>query len=194
MYASPDPIRFVLDLPQRGEPGAAFYYNSGASQLLTGILEKAVGMRTEDWARTRLFDPLGIADYAWDTTRSGMAVGAGGLRLSAASLAKIGVLVARGGLWEGRRIVGEAWIEESTGVRVPTPRGLAGRHGYGYQWWMNPASGFSGRGYGGQYLFVHPEEGIVAVFLGMVPSKDFFKPEDIFERVIVPVLRSRKDA
>ncbi|MCX7024811.1 MAG: serine hydrolase [Spirochaetes bacterium] len=168
------------------KPGTRFYYNSGASHLLSGILQKDVGKTARDYAAEKLFSHLGITDFFWGADRNGVTMGCSGLQLTARQLATIGRLLLARGEWDGRRIVSAAWIDESTTKQVDTSSGLAGRYGYGYQWWMNPSGGFSGRGYGGQYLLVDPKRKIVAVFFGSNFDDDFFMPERLLAQAMVP--------
>jgi CubicO group peptidase (beta-lactamase class C family) len=178
MKTAPNAVDYVLSRPLDVPPGSRFDYNSGASHLLSAVLGKAVGAKASEYAATRLFDPLDIEDWIWREDGQGVTYGCDGLMLRPRDLLKIGQLLASGGLWEGRRLVSREWIEASTRKAIDSPRGLAGRYGYGMHWWMNPSGGFSGRGYGGQFLFVIPEKGVVAVFTGGIGS-DFFRPETL---------------
>jgi len=189
MWRSPDPVQYVLQRPLTGVPGEAFQYNSGASHLLSAILQDAVGRPAAEFARDRLFDPLGIQDWKWKSDRQGRTAGSDGLVLSAADLASIGTLLLPGGADGYSPPIPLDWIRESTKKQVDTPTGLAGRYGYGYQWWINPFGGYSARGFGGQYLFVVPEEKLVAVFFGGLFS-GFFLPETWMARWVLPAARS----
>ena len=189
MKESPDALAFLLALPQSEEAGKRFYYNSGASHLLSSVLQKAVGMPAAEYAASRLFGPLGIVDFAWKADNQGRSYGCDGLFLRPADLLKLGILYLQGGLWEGKRILSRAWIEESTAKSVDSPGGLAGESGYGMQWWMNSSGGYSARGFGGQYLFVLPEEEAVVVFNASLES-DFFLPERIVAESIIPTIKA----
>jgi len=190
MFSSPDPTRYVLDRPLAGKPGERFYYNSGDSQLLSAVIQRATGMTARDYAREKLFGPLGIDDVFWARDRTGATMGPSGLQLRARDLARIGQLCLARGAWEGRQVVPAAWIDESTVRAVASPNGLAGQHGYGFHWWMNPSGGYSGRGYGGQYLIVDPERKVVAVFFGASFDNDFYLPERVMADLIVPAAES----
>ena len=115
MARSPDWQQFVLDQPMATPPGTRFYYNSGNSHLLSAILTKVTGRSALDYARERLFGPLGIDDVLWRADPQGVSVGGYGLYLQPRDMAKIGYLWLRGGLWEGKQILPAAWIE---GVRT----------------------------------------------------------------------------
>jgi CubicO group peptidase (beta-lactamase class C family) len=171
MEASDEWIRFVLNYPMREDPGSYWDYNSGVSVLLGKIVQVATGQRIDDWAREKLFDPLGIKDFYWKITPDNEVDTEGGLYLSAHSLARIGYLFLRDGFWGDERIISEEWVRASTSPVVTDIRPDNDRRdsGYGYQWWVPEHDGetaaiFSGRGYGGQFLMVAPAYDVIVVF------------------------------
>ena len=173
LESSDEWIRFILDQPTDTVPGAYYEYNDGVSVLLGKIVREVTGQRIDGWARERLFEPIGISDFYWKITPDGEADTEGGLYLSTESLARIGYLFLRDGVWDGRRIISSAWVEASTSPIVPdvAPDNDRRDPGYGYQWWIpsheNGATRiFAGNGYGGQFVLVSPEHDIVAVFNG----------------------------
>jgi CubicO group peptidase (beta-lactamase class C family) len=173
MEASDEWIRFVLDHPMREDPGTVWDYNSGVSVLLGKIIRVATGRRIDDWARERLFQPIGITDYYWKITPDNEVDTEGGLYLSAHDLARIGYLYLRGGMWGDERIVSEDWVKASTSPIVADvrPDNDQPDAGYGYQWWVPEHDGesagiFAGNGYGGQFLMVAPAYDLVVVFNG----------------------------
>jgi hypothetical protein len=160
---SRDWIQFTLDQPMDAAPGTKWTYNSGGSQLLSGIVKTATGRLIDDYASETLFRPLGIRDFHWKKTPGGHPDTEGGLYLSAHDLAKIGLLYLRDGIWDGKRILPEGWVRATTTHHVT---GLPGRWDYGYQWWLTSRDGaevWAGRGFGGQLLIVIPSRDIVAV-------------------------------
>jgi CubicO group peptidase (beta-lactamase class C family) len=166
-------IQYILDQPMDTLPGSVFEYNDGASVLLGKILREATGQRADEWARERLFEPIGIRDFFWKITPDGEADTEGGLYLSSHDLARIGYLFLRGGEWNGTQIVSSEWVESSTSPVVPdvAPNNDRPDSGYGYQWWVPDHEDgrpivFAGNGYGGQFLLVAPDYDIVAVFNG----------------------------
>ena len=171
MEASDEWIRFVLEHPMREDPGTFWDYNSGVSVLLGKIVQVATGQRVDDWAKEKLFNPIGITDFYWKITPDNEVDTEGGLYLSAHDLARIGYLFLRGGMWNGARIVSEDWVRESTSPIVTDIRPDNDRRdaGYGYQWWVPEHDGettaiFAGNGYGGQFLMVAPAYDLVVVF------------------------------
>ncbi|NNF33447.1 MAG: serine hydrolase [Saprospiraceae bacterium] len=167
MELSDDWIQYVLDKPIDTIPGEAFEYNSGASVLIGKLISINTNMGVDEWAEEKLFAPLGITDYYWKKTPLGETDTEGGLYLSSHDLAKIGLLMLNKGKWNGKQIVSQKWVEDST---VPLAK-VDDQLGYGYQWWIpkhknEKAEIFAGLGYGGQYLFVAPNYDLIVVFNG----------------------------
>jgi len=193
MRRSGDAVRFVLSRPVAHKPGTVFTYNTGGSHLLAAILAAAAGSTVLDYARRRLFEPLGIRRVKWNALH-GIHEGGTGLHLTTADLLKIGMLTVQEGVWQGRRIVPAEWIREST---RPASKGLAqykppifGR--YGWHWWVaDPAGGRPGYafalGFSGQYLAVVPELGIAAVLRrGATTRADSMKSRSLLDEYILP--------
>jgi len=171
MEASPNWTGYVLAQPMATKPGSTYVYSSGVTMLLDHILYRATGQHALAYAEKHLFAPLGIRDYYWKQTPAGETDAEGGLYLRARDLAKLGFLYSRDGVWEGRRILPEGWVDAVREPRV-VPGPDAGAWRYGYQWWLVPYAGgaqkyaLTGLGYGGQQLLVVPEYELIAVFTG----------------------------
>lgn len=167
---SDDWIAFSLDQPMDSAPGSRWVYNSGASQLLSGILYGRTGMHAHEYAARRLFDPLGIRQFYWKRTPRGYADTEGGLYLRAEDLARVGYLYLRDGEWNGRRVLTREWVRMSTARIVDdVAPATADDRGYGFQWWRldrGDTQIWAGLGYGGQYLLVIPDLDVVAVANG----------------------------
>jgi len=160
---SRDWIQFTLDQPMDAAPGTKWAYNSGGSQLLSGIIRNATGRFIDDYAREQLFEPLGITDFHWKKTPTGHPDTEGGLYLSAESLARIGQLYLSDGVWNGRRILPAGWVKQATARHATN---VSPGWDYGYQWWITSQDGvevWAGRGFGGQFLYVIPSRETVAV-------------------------------
>ncbi len=140
MGRSSDWVRFILDRPMAAEPGRVTNYSNGDSHLLSAILQKATGATALDFARKRLFEPLGISDVAWDSDPQGRSIGSAALQVRPVDMAKFGSLYLSYGEWETRRVVERTWVEKSltAQVKMPTSGGPAD---YGYYWWLYPDRG-----------------------------------------------------
>jgi CubicO group peptidase (beta-lactamase class C family) len=170
MDNAPDPFRYVWSQPMASAPGTTFRYSGGDTMLLASVIERATGMRLDQYANWVLFGELGITQFEWLKSPGGMPIAASGLRLLPRDIAKVGQLYLDHGRWNGKQIVPEAWVKESLTVQAnvsPRPFGL---QNYGYQWWLGTArvgdTGVpfvSGVGYGGQRLLIVPSMDLVAV-------------------------------
>jgi CubicO group peptidase (beta-lactamase class C family) len=141
MTRDSNPLRFALSVPFATEPGADFNYNGGLTQVMAAVIERATKMPIEDYARKKLFEPLGITDVEWVGDLAGMPAAASGLRLRPRDLAKFGSLYLHGGRWNGKQVIPEAWVARSTRrqfrFRPGTGNDAGGEFGYGYFWWYN---------------------------------------------------------
>ena len=187
MYRSKDPVRFVLERPLGATPGTKFVYNSGISVTLGEILYKVSGLRADQFAEHYLFAPLGISDYKWWEFPTGTVDTGGGLSLRPRDMAKIGYLFLTDGRWQGRQIISEEWIQESTKQQAPD-------RAYGDQWWLGwfrvrdrvPVASYSAHGRGGQFIFVFPDLQMVAVFTGWNDNTLYDQPLDMLQRYLLP--------
>jgi len=212
MTRSPHWANFVLELPLMDKPGARMTYNSGISQLLSSLLAEASGTTTARFAEDRLFGPLGIESYRWETDPQGVHTGGFGLHLRPADLLKLGRLYLQHGRWADRQLVSRELAERS--VR-PALRSRDHRQGwYGWHWWSDRyAEGDSGtavaggsvsgsgsastsapamdyffaRGYGGQFIYVVPSRDAVVVLTNDKRKKERMAI-DAFREHIAPWL------
>jgi len=169
MENSHDWLEYVLSLPMEYEPGSKFVYNSGITVLISHILEAATGMSLDKYAEKYLFGPIGIENYFWKKTPTGLTDAEGGLYLSTKDFAKIGLLYLNNGVSNGRQILTKEWVKLTMSPSIGIDES---DRKYGFQWWFVPYGAdqekwiFSGSGYGGQYLMVVPEHELVMVFNG----------------------------
>lgn len=155
--------QFVLSQPMDAGPGEIWNYNTGGSQLLAAILRKTTGQSELDFAKEYLLGPLGIDSVEWPRSPDDSNSGGFGLKMKPRDLAKIGQMVLNRGVWDGKRIVSEAWIQESTSRQS---EGNVYFGEYGHHWWINQYDGHKavfGMGYAGQYLTVVPDLDLVIV-------------------------------
>jgi CubicO group peptidase (beta-lactamase class C family) len=170
MGHSADWVRFILARPMAAEPGRVTNYSNGDSQLLSAVLQKATGTTALDFARKRLFEPLGIDDVAWDADPQGRSIGSAALQMRPVDMAKFGALYLTGGEFQTRRILDREWVDRSlTGqAKMPTRGGPAD---YGYYWWLYPdRKYFEAWGGAGQRISVLPDVGLVVVMTAEFPD------------------------
>jgi CubicO group peptidase (beta-lactamase class C family) len=186
MRNSSDWAQYVLNLPMSEAPGEKFEYCNGVSFLLSAIIQNTTKMKTLDFARKHLFEPLGIIDVGWETSPQGIDVGYGEMWLKPHDMAKIGWLYLNKGRWGNKQIVPSAWVEVSTRGHIDT---TLFDH-YGYQWWVDSAGYYMAVGYKGQRIFVVPEKNIVAVFTGDLTGRDSLISKNLLDSYIIPAASS----
>ena len=176
MTRDSQPLRYALARPFVVEPGADFKYNGGLTQVLAAVLERATKMSLEDYARMKLFEPLGITDVEWVGSLAGMPAAASGLRMRARDLAKFGSLYLNGGKWKGKQVIPADWVDTSTRrhfrFRSQTGPNSGGEFGYGFFWWYSCFPSTAGLveartavGNGQQRVFVLPTLNTVVTIL-----------------------------
>ncbi len=179
-----DNVAFILSHKQIYEPGKHFYYSSGDSGLLLGLLKSRM---SEDQYRSfpqkSLFTPLGIQSAIFETDLTGHLMSGTSLYMSSQDLIKIGQLVLNQGLHNGQRLIPKDWISYVTAAlphfkeSKSDPLWIPGR-----QWWrpnfqkmglenFSTMDVFVGRGHWGQYLVIIPSMKLVAVRFGLDQKK-----------------------
>jgi CubicO group peptidase (beta-lactamase class C family) len=174
MFASQDPIRHLLSRHVTTTPGEIFHYNSGDTNLVGEVVRRASSEPILiDFAEEYLFEPLGITQYGWWTIGYGshLAFASGGVSLRPRDMAKLGQLYLDGGVWNGARIVSQAWVDESVQMAIPLLGNYTTLYGYGYNWWLGrfehagaPVEYYRAAGWGGQDIYVMPSLNMVIVF------------------------------
>ena len=196
-----DFVDLLLARPQY-PPGKAFWYSDPSAHLVAAVLaaalERADGNRPRtvlDYAREKLFDPLGIstdpaftrpvpdlfapefatAGFGWATDPNGIQLGMFGLRLTAPDMLRIGELYRRDGVWNGQQIVPADWIRQSTAPSTLNKE-------YGMLWWIlgeSEGPGYAAFGRGGQQIVVLPESRAVIVYLSDLQPDSEITGEDV---------------
>ena len=150
-----------LNASVNGKPGTEFQYNSLNTYVLSAIVTKRTGETLTEYLTPRLFAPLGITKYYWETCPKGITKGGWGLFLCAEDMAKLGQLYLQRGKWNGQQLVSEYWIEISTARHLKTQNDT---YGYGYQLWMEQRPGsFEYNGMLGQNVIIYPDMDMVLV-------------------------------
>ncbi|MBQ6478622.1 MAG: serine hydrolase [Erysipelotrichaceae bacterium] len=177
-----------------------FNYQTVCLHILSGILYKATGMLTVDYANEYLFEPLGIQKHVnytaksaeehkaftiektpkgnvWFADPQGLGTPGYGLCMSAEDMARIGLLCLNKGRYEEKRIVSSKWIEEMTRPRHVDSKYFRGMD-YGYLWWIidREKQIYAAIGNSGNVIYVNPEKNIV------IAVASYFKPT-VFDRV-----------
>jgi CubicO group peptidase (beta-lactamase class C family) len=143
--------------------GTHFRYDGIGSDLLAVVLSKAIKQDAGEFAKRKLFDPLGIANYTWYADSEGYLHGESGLHLTARDMAKIGVLYLQHGRWGEKQIVSADYVQDSTTRH--NDGGPPVNAGYGYQWWISKNGNvFFASGKNSQFISVTPNRNLVLAF------------------------------
>lgn len=187
MDHSPDWVRYILSRPIAAEPGTVTNYSNGDAHLLAAVLQKATGMTALEFARQRLFEPLGIHDVDWNTDPQGRNIGSAALQMRPRDMLKLGLLYLQHGRLEGRQILDSDWVDTSTTahVKMPTAGGAAN---YGYYWWLYPEKGLvEAWGGAGQRISLFRNLGLVIVMTADIPDD---RPRSVVAAKVFDVVQS----
>lgn len=144
-------------------PGSAFHYNSMNSYILSRVVSVLSGMGISEYVGERIFAPLGITNYFWEKSPEGFEKGGWGLYMSAESWAKLGLMFIGGGVYLGRRILSEEWINLSVKTHAVSPS-YTGDFNYGYQMWVGRSEReYLFNGMLGQNVWMCPDNDIIVV-------------------------------
>lgn len=166
-----DWVKTALDRPLIAEPGTHFHYSTGNSHLLSAVLTATTGISTKAFALEKLFNPMSITVYGWETDPKGIYQGGNNLSLIPLDMAKIGLLYLNGGKYGDRQLVPKQWVDVSIRAYYQGENVLYGS--YGYLWFSQPGGedAFVAVGYGGQYIYVSTTYDCVIVITATLESK-----------------------
>lgn len=186
-----DPAKYFLNKPLYATPGEKFYYRDVDPHLISYAIQRLTGKTLEQRAKERLFDPLGIREYYWQSDHIGTTAGAYALHLKPRDMAKIGQMVLAHGGWQSRQIVDSTWVTISTQKQVETDHRTEPHvYHYGFYWWILPRwQAFAAWGTGGNFIFIVPGKEMVIVMTSMPDAGDEVGTTlDEFEKLISPLL------
>jgi len=179
-----------LARPVEHTPGTHFVYNSGATYMLSAIVQQLTGTTLLEYLRPRLLTPLGIEQATWETCPRGINTGGWGLSIRTADIARFGQLYLQKGIWQGQRILPEAWVDAASTAQVANPneKNIDWRQGYGYQFWRCRYGAYRGDGAFGQYCVIMPEQdAVLAITSGL---GDMQPPLDLVWKHLLPAMQS----
>lgn len=163
--------RYMAKMKVAHPPGTRFEYQSGSTQLLGWVLERALRMHHDPrtvtaYLEDKLWAPLGMRNsgsWSIDRKKGGIEKFFCCINATALDYAKLGSLYLHAGNWQGRQLVPAEWVATST--RPDTSQG--GVPYYRHQWWLpSPDGDFMAHGLLGQYVYVNPSKELVIVRLG----------------------------
>jgi CubicO group peptidase (beta-lactamase class C family) len=172
MRASHDPwVRTYLAQPVEFAPGSHFLYNTGNTYMLGAIVHQITGETLENYLEPRLFKPLDITGYDWETSPQGLNTAGYGLRVKTEDIAKLGQLYLQKGSWKDSSILPASWVQEATSKQTDSQVNNGDwSEGYGYQFWRCTHGAFRGDGAYGQFCIVMPEQDAVLAVTSQSPD------------------------
>lgn len=195
---APGLLAHALSRPLVAEPGRHFYYSNLDAHLVGLALARRLPMPLADFARDALFAPLGIESFSWHTVSEGATNAASELRMRPPDMLRIGRLVRQEGLWQGRRLVSQAFLRDATRRHVATDVPVRGRPdlwGYGYLWWLASTPGddlpaWYAAGYGGQFIYVVPDlQLVIAAVTEQVSREVAGRTASLIRDAVLPAVR-----
>ncbi len=160
-FALADWEKGILSRPMERRPGTKHRYDSDATYLLSCIVERKSGMRTMDYLKAKLFDPLGMTS-PWSTVSpSGTACGGWGMNMTTRDIAKFGQFLLDGGVWDGKQLLSRDWIRLASAKHTASGGGPDWRLGYGFQFWRCQHNAYRADGAAGQFTIVMEDQDAV---------------------------------
>lgn len=163
--------RAFLACPVQHAPGTHFLYNTGATYMLSAIVQKLTGQTLLEYLGPRLFEPLSITGASWESCPRGINTGGFGLRTTTEAIAKFGQLYLQRGAWSGRQLVPAEWADAASAKQIDNAPNANPdwAQGYGYQFWRCQfGNAYRGDGAFGQFCVVFPEhDAVLAITSGV---------------------------
>lgn len=193
LYCESDFAKFAFGQPLESEPGTKWYYSSGTVNIINYLMRQKLG-NDEDYyrfAKTRLFDKLGMTSAIFETDASGTQVGSSYVFATARDYARFGLLYLNDGMLNGERILPEGWVEYTKRPASDS------KGGYGSLFWLNkggklpsvPDDMYSCNGHDGQQIYIVPSKDLVVVVLGYSPKPDHIMNFDLLLSDIISAVQ-----
>lgn len=181
-WDTPDWVKCFFDNDTYKQmPGTVFHYDTNATVVLCGIVEKLTGMKLLDYMRP-LLDELGISKDIWCIKSPDERSWTGsGILCTPRDLARFGLFCLNRGEWNGKQLVDREYMIQATSKQIGNYVAHSGirTSGYGYQFWIQPEGGFSCNGMGSQYALMYPEQDLLVVTTadaqGLNNAEDFIR-------------------
>jgi CubicO group peptidase (beta-lactamase class C family) len=185
-------VKEFLNVPVVHPPGTHFLYNTGASYVLSAIVQKTTDMTLLDYLKPRLFEPLGIENATWQASPVGITAGGIGLSLKTEDVARFGQLYLQEGVWQGRPVLSTEWVKAATTSQVTKSSGMHTdwMQGYGYQFWRSRHGAYRADGVFGQFCIVMPEQDAVLAITSGVDIFDMQQPLELVWDILLPAMHA----
>ena len=170
------PSRTALNMGFIFFPGTQYKYNSLNTYLLSAIVTRLTGKTVADYLQEKLFGPLGIRNYVWDVSTEGYSMGGWGLHTTTENLTKMGLFMLHKGVWNGRRLLDEAWFNKAMTPHIKQHPERDDpnddwNQGYCYQMWACTHGAVRLDGAHCQYVIIIPDKDAVVTVTANARSK-----------------------
>ncbi len=170
-----DMATYAADMALVHPPGTpeAYLYSSGTTNIVADALRRALGLDPRDlggWVRGAVLAPIGIRAATFGHDGTGLWVASSYIDMTARDWLRLGLMVLRGGHWDGAEVVAPAWIDHGR-----TPRSQDEDIVHGAHWWARPDRSdgtFMAHGFEGQRLMMIPDRDLVVFRQGKTPAAD----------------------
>lgn len=175
----PDYLAFLFNLPIKTKPGSKFCYSNSDPYLLSRMVAKVYNKNFTQLCYEKIFTPLEIGLPMWGVDPMGYCIAASELCLSITEMNKLGILFLNKGVYKGKRIVSEEYVNMCSKPSIKTDEWFWGD--YSCQFWMVPeGDGYRADGAYGQMTFIWPKYGY---------TLSFQRPEDEKLPRVIEILR-----
>ena len=184
-------VQAFLGCPVVYAPGTHFLYNTGATYMLSAIVQKLTGQTLLEYLQPRLFGPLGIENPAWENSPEGINTGGFGLSITTRDIARFGQFYLQKGAWEGRQLLPQSWVEEAAASHISNGDDPASdwQQGYGYQFWRCRHGAYRGDGAFGQYCVVMPgQDAVLAITSGLMDMQEVL---NLVWKYLLPAMKDK---
>ena len=172
LYLCDDIVEVASDVPLVHEPGSHWYYSSGTSNLISGIIRKKIDSDRSYWSfpYDSLFSRIGMTTAVMETDEAGNYIGSSYCYATPRDWGKFGLLYLNNGFMNGDSILSKSWIDYTREAAS------ASEGDYGAHFWQNhnhsaypdvPSDMYSCNGFQGQYVFIIPSYDLVVVRMGL---------------------------
>jgi CubicO group peptidase (beta-lactamase class C family) len=156
-------VSYMRRLPRASEPGTAFSYKTGETDMAGVLVANATGRGLAQYLSEKIWGPYGMdQDGHWVVDGGSLERGGCCISMSLRDYGRIGQFVLGGGVANGKQVVPAWYLKEATENQIAPPA----TGSYGYFWWIDAPGLFSARGIFGQSILVIPSEGLVLVTNG----------------------------
>lgn len=177
LFQAEDMTKSQADKPAISKPNNRWYYSSGTTNLLSGILRQQFKTHQEylDFWYSALLDKIGMSSSLLETDMAGNYVGSSYGWATTRDWAKFGLLYLHKGNWNGEQLFDESWAKY-----VSTPTNTSNGQ-YGAQFWLNaggyypdvPKEMYYCSGYQGQIIAIFPSKDLIIVRMGLTEEPEF---------------------